>query len=51
VTSDKLLNRNRTGLVKIIEQFNDEESEFIDFVNDDGHGGTLGSLLLYEKDR
>ncbi|KAJ6029919.1 uncharacterized protein N7446_001017 [Penicillium canescens] len=37
--SDELLHRNRSGLAKIIErQFDDKESKFTDFVDDDGHG-------------
>ncbi|OQE18380.1 hypothetical protein PENSTE_c018G08039 [Penicillium steckii] len=33
------LYRNRTGLAKIVErQFNDNDSKFTDFVDDDGHG-------------
>ncbi|ODM24511.1 hypothetical protein SI65_02101 [Aspergillus cristatus] len=36
---DELLYRNRTGFAKIIErQFDDKESTFTDFVDDDGHG-------------
>ncbi|KAJ5678753.1 hypothetical protein N7462_006997 [Penicillium macrosclerotiorum] len=36
---DELLYRNRTGLAKIVErQFDDKESQFTDFVDDDGHG-------------
>ncbi|KAJ5403500.1 hypothetical protein N7509_003371 [Penicillium cosmopolitanum] len=36
---DELLYRNRSGLAKIVErQFNDKESTFTDFVDDDGHG-------------
>lgn len=35
----ELLHRNRTGLAKIVErQFDDRESSFTDFVDDDGHG-------------
>lgn len=35
----ELLHRNRTGLAKIVErQFDDQESTFTDFVDDDGHG-------------
>ena len=35
----ELLYRNRTGFAKIIErQFDDLESKFTDFVDDDGHG-------------
>lgn len=35
----ELLARNRTGLAKIVErQFDDRESTFTDFVDDDGHG-------------
>ncbi|KAJ5613300.1 hypothetical protein N7510_006494 [Penicillium lagena] len=37
--SAELLYRNRSGLAKIIErQFDDKESKFTDFVDDDGHG-------------
>lgn len=36
---DELLHRNRTGLAKIVErQFDDQESTFTDFIDDDGHG-------------
>lgn len=36
---DELLHRNRAGLAKIIErQFDDKESSFTDFTDDDGHG-------------
>ena len=36
---DELLHRNRAGLAKIIErQFDDKESTFTDFSDDDGHG-------------
>ncbi|KAJ5106415.1 hypothetical protein N7456_003090 [Penicillium angulare] len=36
---DELLNRNRTGFAKIIQrQFDDKNSSFTDFVDDDGHG-------------
>ncbi|OQD75118.1 hypothetical protein PENDEC_c008G01336 [Penicillium decumbens] len=36
---DELLYRNRTGLAKIVERhFDDKESKFTDFVDDDGHG-------------
>lgn len=36
---DELLYRNRTGFAKIVErQFDDKESTFTDFVDDDGHG-------------
>lgn len=36
---DELLYRNRTGFAKIVErQFDDKESIFTDFVDDDGHG-------------
>ncbi|PLB41756.1 Hydantoinase/oxoprolinase-domain-containing protein [Aspergillus candidus] len=35
----ELLHRNRAGLAKIVErQFDDLESRFTDFVDDDGHG-------------
>ncbi|KAJ5348337.1 hypothetical protein MYU51_015133 [Penicillium brevicompactum] len=35
----ELLSRNRSGFAKIIErQFDDQESIFTDFVDDDGHG-------------
>ncbi|KAJ5085965.1 hypothetical protein N7532_010736 [Penicillium argentinense] len=36
---NELLYRNRSGLAKIVErQFDDEESTFTDYVDDDGHG-------------
>lgn len=36
---DELLHRNRAGFAKIIErQFDDKESTFTDFTDDDGHG-------------
>lgn len=36
---DELLYRNRSGFSKIVErQFDDRESKFTDFVDDDGHG-------------
>lgn len=48
---DELLNRNRSGFAKIVErQFNDEESTFTDFVDDDGHGCRPMDIdLLHEK--
>lgn len=36
---EELLHRNRTGLAKIIQRdFDDRETRFTDFVDDDGHG-------------
>ncbi|KAJ5202182.1 hypothetical protein N7449_004261 [Penicillium cf. viridicatum] len=42
----ELLYRNRSGFAKIIErQFDDLESKFTDFVDDDGHAAAPGTVI------